>query len=253
MSTARCRSCGGSRAHHTGDTACWCPKCLALEEAERCTAFAEGASMPPPPPPVDRNVVRVGKDHPDTAKAAAAKAHPKSGTIRRAIYDVVAEKGATGATDDEMEKALRRSHQSVSGSRNSLVRDGHLRDSGLRRKNSYGNDAIVWVVADPSEQKVIATPLPLVELAEKAQGAAQEGMVREVGAGYVVLRGKGAVVTIPEDHEQPVTAVVNGITLSGFPEDRDDLSAEAAAGFTEPEEVAEEVLTFFRSAVGLSD
>lgn len=99
------------------------------------------------PPPVDRNVTRVGRDHPDTSKKAAAAAFPRSGTKRRRIFDLIASKWPDGMTDDEIERATGWTHQSVSASRNSLAGDGWIADSGDTRKvAASGNDAIVWTL-----------------------------------------------------------------------------------------------------------
>lgn len=110
-------------------------------------------------PPVNRDVVRVGKDHPDTSHAAAAKALPRSGTLRSAVFGVIAAAGSRGATDDEIEQALGRSHQSVSGARNTLLRDDLIRDSGLRRPTRYHNDAIAWVTVDAAHQSEALQPM----------------------------------------------------------------------------------------------
>lgn len=152
--SGRCRLCGGGRAHHAVEESCWCPSCLTKPEADRCTSFAEetAAAKPkaPPKPSVDRNVARVGHAHPETAKAAAASVLPRSGTIRRAVFGVIAKAGTRGATDDEIERELGRTHQTVSGARNTLTRDDLVRDSGLRRKTRQGHDAIAWVLSDLS-------------------------------------------------------------------------------------------------------
>jgi hypothetical protein len=52
--------------------------------------------------------------------------------------------GGRGATDDDIEQATTRSHQSVSAARNTLVKKGYLVDSGERRPNRWGNMAIRW-------------------------------------------------------------------------------------------------------------
>jgi Mn-dependent DtxR family transcriptional regulator len=73
------------------------------------------------------------------------RAFPRSGTLRRDIFDLIQQHG--GLTDDELEKMLHRSHQSVSGARSTLATDGWLKDSGHQRLNRYDNPAIVWIVA----------------------------------------------------------------------------------------------------------
>lgn len=49
-----------------------------------------------------------------------------------------------GATDDDLEFALSRSHQSVSAARNHLCAKGYVIDTGRTRPNRHRNDAIVW-------------------------------------------------------------------------------------------------------------
>jgi hypothetical protein len=68
---------------------------------------------------------------------------PKSGSFRREVYDLLSRSG--GMTDDELEVVTGRSHQSVSGARATLKKDGWVADSGKRRPNRYGNEAVVWV------------------------------------------------------------------------------------------------------------
>ena len=89
-------------------------------------------------------VFHVRKDAPDTSKAVSAKM--RHGTLQTDVLAALINKSAVfgGATDDELERFLGRSHQSVSGARNALVRKGYVVDSGERRKNSHGNMAIVW-------------------------------------------------------------------------------------------------------------
>lgn len=99
-------------------------------------------------PPVDRNEARVGVNHPATAHAAAARALPRTGTLKRRIFEEIAGRGV-GATDDELEQALNRTHQSVSASRNSLMNDGWIEPlkvdgDTVTRRTRTGNDAIAW-------------------------------------------------------------------------------------------------------------
>ena len=88
----------------------------------------------------------VRKDAPDTSRAVAPRI--REGSLQDDVLTLfvnLAHTGvAIGATDDDIEVALKRSHQSVSGARNTLVRKGYLVDSGERRLNRYGNLAIRW-------------------------------------------------------------------------------------------------------------
>lgn len=94
--------------------------------------------------PVNRNVIIVAnKAHP-TSQRAAIKAFPRSGTKRQKIYNAIKLFG--GLTDEEIERTLDMSGNTVRPSRVSLVRDGLVMDSGQTRSTVSGNDAIVWVV-----------------------------------------------------------------------------------------------------------
>lgn len=79
----------------------------------------------------------------DTQAGAARKAVLKVGTRRKEIHDLIVN-SPNGMTDDEIEIATGYTHQSASGTRNSLMRDGFIWDSGERRKNRRGNLSIVW-------------------------------------------------------------------------------------------------------------
>jgi len=56
-----------------------------------------------------------------------------------------------GWTDDELEQALNRSHQSVSAARNTLMRRGYVVATDERRNTRWGNPAVVyvWTGKDP--------------------------------------------------------------------------------------------------------
>lgn len=108
----------------------------------------ESPAALPTLPAVDRNVVRTGRQA--TSQAAAAAHLPRSGTLRALVFDVIAR--PQGATDDEVEVVLGRSHQSVSASRNTLMRDEFVEamvdDAGdpVRRSTRSGNAATVWTL-----------------------------------------------------------------------------------------------------------
>lgn len=132
MSTI-CATCSHSASQHlTGPCWAW------VNEAEcGCETY-----VPREVKTVARNTTVVGHRHPKTAKDAAAAAKPKSGTIRRLIYDLCGT--PSGATDDEVEQSLHRSHQTCSAARNSLMKDGLVVDSGRRRMTRSGQPATVW-------------------------------------------------------------------------------------------------------------
>lgn len=148
---ARCVNCTGTKATHGMiepgvDEGCWCAACLKMPIEARCRDWRpvehDGRK------PLDRKVAPVGHRHPATAKDAAGRAELRSGTQRALVYGLILAKTRLGMTDDELEDALSKSHQSVSATRNTLMNDGWIVDSGLRRRTRYGNDAIVWVTAE---------------------------------------------------------------------------------------------------------
>jgi hypothetical protein len=94
--------------------------------------------------PVDRNVIIVANKAQPTSQRAAIKAFPRSGTKRQKIYNSI--RLFKGLTDEEIERTLEMSGNTVRPSRVSLVRDGLVMDSGQTRQTVSGNDAIVWVV-----------------------------------------------------------------------------------------------------------
>lgn len=95
---------------------------------------------------INRNVAIYGKQR--TSIATADAVLPKTGTWRRKIYDYVQARGFDGATDQEIESALRLSGNTERPTRITLVRDGYLIDTGRTRRNELGHECIVWACAD---------------------------------------------------------------------------------------------------------
>lgn len=141
----RCADCGGTRTQHTGDERCWCVRCLAVPLARRCEAYVDGHGPLATP---DTPTAYVGGAHPDTARRMAAATLPRTGTLRRAVYDLIVAAGSRGMSDDDLEVATGRTHQSVSGARNTLAADALIVDSGARRDNRYSNPVIVWTTPE---------------------------------------------------------------------------------------------------------
>jgi hypothetical protein len=81
-----------------------------------------------------------------TSEAAAQAVRPKAPSQKLRVLRYVASRAEDGATDDEIEVALALPHQSASARRNDLVREGKLRDSGLRRKTRAWQQAVAWVL-----------------------------------------------------------------------------------------------------------
>lgn len=51
-----------------------------------------------------------------------------------------------GLCDHELENKTGWLHQSASAARNTLMKDGWIIDSGVRRNTPQGNPAIVWII-----------------------------------------------------------------------------------------------------------
>ena len=100
---------------------------------------------------VDDNIVFVANYAGANSRKAAEKVLPKTGSIRRAIYEAIT--NHNGLTDFELERLLNGKHQSISASRRSLVIDKFIEDSGKTRKNDTGNDCTVWIVT-PTDWKL---------------------------------------------------------------------------------------------------
>jgi hypothetical protein len=94
---------------------------------------------------IDDNVVILSSRSKSTSRKAAKNILPRTGTIRREVFNLVQRNN--GLTDYELESLLQGKHQTVSASRRSLVVDGFLSDSGKTRKNDVGNDCIIWEIA----------------------------------------------------------------------------------------------------------
>lgn len=93
---------------------------------------------------INDNVVYVANYASNTSRKAAEKVLPKTGTMRRKIYEAIQNHG--GLADFEIEALLNGKHQSISAGRRGLVIDKFIMDSGKVRKNDGGNECTVWVV-----------------------------------------------------------------------------------------------------------
>lgn len=113
--------------------------------------------------PVDTPVARVGLNAPATSQRAVAAALPRSGTVKSMIFRTIANR-AQGATDDEIEVILDRTHQSVSAARNALAADGWIEPltaagAHVTRRTRSGNDAYVWVASAAARAQMPASAL----------------------------------------------------------------------------------------------
>lgn len=85
-----------------------------------------------------------------TSYRAAVSVLATARTVRARVYRMIVDLSDTGATDDELERALGIRHQSVSARRKELVNDGLVIDSGHERKASSGRDVTVWIAGNES-------------------------------------------------------------------------------------------------------
>lgn len=150
-----CGSCGGGLAQHSlelDEEGCWCRSCMKAQEAggDRCKVFVVSRRKP-----VDRAVAPVGHAHPETAQTAALIARLRAGSRRKEAFDVIRNAGVRGLTDDEMEGVTGRSHQALSATRNTLMNDGLIVDSGQRRPTRYGHPAIAWCAVGYEQSDVV--------------------------------------------------------------------------------------------------
>jgi len=90
------------------------------------------------------NSVIIAKNAQRTSVAAAEKVLPRTGSLKRRVYEYILSQGMRGATDQEIEKTLQIEGNTVRPSRVGLIKDGYIIDSGTTRKNHHNNDCIVW-------------------------------------------------------------------------------------------------------------
>ena len=82
----------------------------------------------------------------DTSVAAADSMAAETSRRRGLVLEAIRQRGAHGATDDELEVELHLRHQTASARRRELVLLGKVRDSGWRRATRSGRKASVWIV-----------------------------------------------------------------------------------------------------------
>lgn len=82
-----------------------------------------------------------------TSEAAARAIEPAQGTLRYEVWQFIRSRGEKGATDEEMQNALAMNPSTQRPRRGELLKDGLIRESGLRPTAS-GRKAVVWVVIE---------------------------------------------------------------------------------------------------------
>jgi len=93
---------------------------------------------------IDSNSVTIARNAQRTSIMAANNALPKTGSLRRKVYEYILAQGLRGATDQEVENTLHLDGNTVRPTRLSLIKDGYIVDTGTTRKNANGNECIVW-------------------------------------------------------------------------------------------------------------
>lgn len=88
----------------------------------------------------------------DTSIEAADLICSIAGPLRRMVYRVVHAAGEAGMTTDEIAEALAMPRYSVQPRTTELKHDRRIIDSGKRRPNASGCNAIVWVAAVAREE-----------------------------------------------------------------------------------------------------
>ena len=86
-----------------------------------------------------------GHRHVDTSVDAAIALAPVLGRLQRMALEAIRDAGWLGFTADELAARLDMDRWSIQPRTSELRRKGPIRDSGLRRPNSTGKQAIVWV------------------------------------------------------------------------------------------------------------
>ena len=91
------------------------------------------------------------QQHSDTSVAAAISVEDAIGIIESRVFDFIKRRGAKGATDQEIQDALKLAVNSEVPRRVALMHEGWVKDSGHRRENRSGRKAIVWIAVDLDE------------------------------------------------------------------------------------------------------
>jgi len=97
----------------------------------------------------------------ETSRDAAMLAAPVQASARHAIIAALAHVPPMvepGYTDEQLERRLGRSHQTVSSARNWLVNHGWVCDSGVKRKTRSNRDAVVWSLTPDASRQLREVP-----------------------------------------------------------------------------------------------
>jgi hypothetical protein len=137
---------------------------------------------------VDTPGTTTGRDHPDTSRSAAALAFPRTGTVRKRVYEEIdkatrlpwfggSQTPYFGMTDVQIAEVLGIGLNTVRPRRGELVAGRWVRDSGKTFRHS-GRDHILWVVT-PRLPETGSRDLPTVpaEAAQAPTGAPSDAVI----------------------------------------------------------------------------
>ena len=87
----------------------------------------------------------------ETSLEANEQINPKKPTLRSLVLGYIAANGDNGATDEEIQTAMKMPANTQRPRRRELEQRRLIKDSGKRRKTISNHDAIVWVVCAGDE------------------------------------------------------------------------------------------------------
>lgn len=104
---------------------------------------------------IDADGYLIPHNHHDTSIAAAKRAAKFSASLRKRALQVIASRGANGATCEDVEGALsHHSRQTISARLTELEQEMSIFDSIHCQQNRSGADAIIWVATASVPVKV---------------------------------------------------------------------------------------------------
>lgn len=220
--------------------------------SERCREYvprppkpeknAEGFGKKPPKPPKKAPKSMTGTASVDDEALALGPELPAAGTAQRAVLEAFRGFGERGGTDAEVALKVERERRDVVALRTELVQDGLLWDSGLRRRDTKGNEGVAWTALpmDALPEPTDSTPM----LVRDDVSVEQSGRAVILHAGSTAIRLTGVpgdlveVRTTPPgaDHEQ---AGGPEVTLLLVVEGSEEMYDVARNPFTTPADVME--------------
>lgn len=88
----------------------------------------------------------------DTSAAAAQAIDISVGYLQRVALRAIRDAGDRGLTTNELAASVQIGRESIQPRTSELRRMGLINDSGARRANANGKNAIVWVAASQNEE-----------------------------------------------------------------------------------------------------